>query len=940
MVSESEPSMPTEGPQEGPAEGGTRFIEGGSAETEVGTKPRREAPVTATPGTALGRYMVLGTLGAGGMGTVLRAYDESLDRAIAIKLLHSGTAERHAKRLMREAQALARLSHPNVVHVYEVGRASGQWFIAMELVRGQTLRKWQAARHEWRECVKVYQQAGAGLVAAHAAGLVHRDFKPDNCILDEDGRPRVLDFGLVRETDVPSEGEPLAEATAVDTDAQTPLTRAGTVLGTLAYMPLEQFDGKPADARSDQFSFCVSLYEALYGERPFTEATVGRRTLALMKGDVRPPPKGSRVPAKLRRVVLRGLSPDPDHRWPSMEVLLAQLRGLAAPPPRRWLALSGGLALGLGLLGAGLAYRADPPKPTIEHCTGARGQLDGIWDDARRRQVQTAILGTDRPYAPDTWARIEPRLQGYADSWASKHTDVCEATAAQPEKSDTLGLQMTCLQERRTALRAAVDVLASTDDTVVDGALKMVDELPDLDHCDDVRQLEQRHERVPPPDDPKVAQQVEVLRERLADLTAMQDAGQYGSALNQAEHVVKQAEALDYGPLLAEAEVRQGRLLERSGRYAEAERALGRAHSRALRHGYDAVVLDAAQALTFVVGYRLSRPAEGLVWGRTAVSLAEHTGEDTARARSLGGLGLVFLGQEDYERAELYFRQALQLTETALGADHPAVANSLGSLGSVFHGRGQYERARLHHERALRLIIEARGADHPDVGQSSNDLGLVLHAQGRYEQASLHYQRALQIFESKYGTDHPRVAYCLNNLGNVFLRQDEYELARRYYERALRIWEEAGADGLHPTAASLNNLGDVFAGQGDVEQARVHYERALRIWEKVMGTDHPNVSYPLVGLAQIALTERDVETALMHAERAVSIREEGEVAPELMAEARFVLARAQWNNRDMRAPARMLAEQAREALATAEGPGETNIDLADVEAWLAAHRVR
>ena len=275
---------------------------------------------------ALGRYLVLDALGHGGMGIVLEARDSILDRPVAIKLLHPGTADRNATRLMREAQALAKLSHRNVVQVYDAGRVDGEWFIAMELVRGQTLTEWQSQRG-WRECVEIYLQAGEGLAAAHAAGLVHRDFKPDNCIVDEHGRAKVLDFGLVREIGAPAEEcEVVDEARDLDV-SQVSMTRTGTVVGTLGYMPLEQLSGKPVDARSDQFSFCVSLYQALYGERPFTTKAMGRLMLAMMSDDVRPARLGTRVPEEVRGILLRGLLADPKGRWPSMAVLLAKLRG-------------------------------------------------------------------------------------------------------------------------------------------------------------------------------------------------------------------------------------------------------------------------------------------------------------------------------------------------------------------------------------------------------------------------------------------------------------------------------------------------------------------------------------------------------------------------------------------------------------------------------------
>lgn len=300
----------------------------------------------------VGRYLVLGVLGQGGMSTVLESHDDQLDRRVALKLLHAEIGERHAARLIREAKALAKLSHPNVVHVYEFGEDGGQWFLAMELVSGETLRRWQERRPHWRECVKVYLQAGSGLAAAHAAGLVHRDFKPDNCIVDEQGRARVLDFGLVRgveDTWQYDRWNQSTERTSEDAATSGVLTRSGTVLGTLAYMPLEQFEGKRADARSDQFSFCVSLYEALYGERPFVGNSTRTLMHALQAGKVRPPRSQAKIPTGLRRTLLRGLAREPDERWPSMDELLKELQRAVAP--RKTLkALVGMLALVLLVL--------------------------------------------------------------------------------------------------------------------------------------------------------------------------------------------------------------------------------------------------------------------------------------------------------------------------------------------------------------------------------------------------------------------------------------------------------------------------------------------------------------------------------------------------------------------------------------------------------------
>ncbi len=289
----------------------------------------------------IGRYVVQGTLGSGGMGTVLEAIDPGLDRRVALKVLHRELDERHTTRLRREAQALAKLSHPNVVQVYEVGEVDGQTFVAMEKVTGRTLRDWvsRSPRPGWRECVDVYLQVGEGLVAAHEQGLVHRDFKPANAIIDAKGRVRVLDFGLARKVDGSYDDDSpqwVASKTDPEPVLDVSLTRTGAVLGTPAYMPPEQMRGEEADRRSDQFSFCVSLFEAVYGERPFEGKTIPALMQVMADGKLRPPPKGTKVPGRLRAALERGLAADPKQRWESMEALLEQLRRVVKPQRARW----------------------------------------------------------------------------------------------------------------------------------------------------------------------------------------------------------------------------------------------------------------------------------------------------------------------------------------------------------------------------------------------------------------------------------------------------------------------------------------------------------------------------------------------------------------------------------------------------------------------------
>jgi len=295
--------------------------------------PYAAGPSLLAPGTIVGgTYRVEGVLGTGGMGVVYRAHHMSLSRPAALKL-HMGGAD--SARLVREAKAMARLNHPNVIAVYDVGALEEQVFIAMELVDGGTLDAVAQGR-TWQQKLQLYRGAGEGLAAAHAVGIVHRDFKPHNVLVGRDGRVRVADFGLAR-----AAGSAGASADAgLLSGALEQLTATGVAVGTPRYMAPEQFGGTLVDARADQFSFCVALYEALWGRPPFAAGTAGELLFAITtRGPAQPP--SSAVPAKVWTAIKRGLSADPSLRFAGMQPLLAALDVSASRGP--------GLAIGLGL---------------------------------------------------------------------------------------------------------------------------------------------------------------------------------------------------------------------------------------------------------------------------------------------------------------------------------------------------------------------------------------------------------------------------------------------------------------------------------------------------------------------------------------------------------------------------------------------------------------
>jgi hypothetical protein len=353
-------------------------------DTGLSTQPPvLEAP-PLRPGEVLGRYIISGVLGAGGMGVVYAADDPRLGRKVALKLLRPARAdaagERQA-RLSREAQAMARLSHPNVLPVFDLGTEGGQLFLAMERVEGPTLAEWLKQRERpWREVLGLLLEAGRGLAAAHRAGLVHRDFKPANVLVGAEGRPRVTDFGLVRLGETWEDNG----AGAPTGSSEPALTQAGAVPGTPAYMSPEQLAGRPVDARGDQFSFCVALYEALYGLRPFaTDVPLERRWT------LRRPERVPRLPRHVKAALARGLALEPEARFPSMDALL---EALVKPPALRgrWWALT--LAAGLALAAGGVGVWRELAEGTqVDDRVPVTLTVDGTTDLEVARYTRVAV---------------------------------------------------------------------------------------------------------------------------------------------------------------------------------------------------------------------------------------------------------------------------------------------------------------------------------------------------------------------------------------------------------------------------------------------------------------------------------------------------------------------------------------------------------------------
>ncbi len=946
--------------------------------------------VEAAQAARIGRFSVLRHLGRGGMGVVFSAYDEELDRRVAIKLLrsaHSRSSEARV-RMLREAQAMARLSHPNVAQIHEVGEYDGQVFIAMEYVHGQTLRSWsQVGGRGWREILDMFLQAGRGLAAAHHKGLVHRDFKPENVLVGDDGRPRVVDFGLASADDAVGAGErELGERTAsawaseaLDTapprgEVAPPsprLTRTGTVLGTPAYMAPEQHLGRIADARSDQFSFCVALFEALHGARPFVSD--GQEADAdwlarVCRGDVSPPPRDSGVPRRVHQALVRGLTADPTARWSGMEALLLELsREHEGRRWRWWTAASVALTIGAG---GSLAYQAVASENAL--CQESESRLAGVWDDDRKDALRATFVATPRPHAAATWERAAAVLDTYAAGWATMHRESCEATHVRGEQSDAaLDLRTACLERRRRDLQALTDVFAGADAQIVDNAIQAAQSLPSFVPCADVEALKTV---VRPPEEPARRATVERLRAGVAEAWALHEAGKPREGLAFIEPLIAEIEAVDHPPLTAESMYNLGRLQEKFDSEA-AETALFAAIRAGALGKDDLVVAQALTRLIYVVGGLRHQYEAGFALGRTADAAVLRTGDlPVERADLDNNLGIVWFYKGDFEAALAHHQRALDARIAAYGREHPVVSKSLNNLGATLTKLARFDEAAARQEEGIAIVERSLGPEHPSLAMSLLNLGIVRDKQGRFLEAREHYLRALEIQERSFGPEHPEVAAALTNLGIVEQHLDRHDQAAEYLERALHLKERAhgpdeievshalnslattrvqqgrlaegrellervvaidervsGPDQPEMTAA-LHNLADLDVLDGDLAGARIKYQRALAIRERTFGPNHPDVALVLLGLSALDLREHDAKRALVDAERALAIYEAASKPPPVdlpwaliaVAEARLALGRPA----DAEAPLTRALTQLGSREATAAELADANFPLA------------
>ncbi len=660
-------------------------------------------PISAPQiGPRLGRFTILDHLGTGTMGVVYTAYDDALDRKIAIKVLRHGGQEA-ALRLRREAQAMARVDHPNVVAVHEVGTEGGQVYVAMDFIRGTTLATWQRQPgRTWSQILEAYVQAGRGLAAAHAASLIHRDFKPSNAIIGDDGRVRVLDFGLVYAAEI--DGEGLDRSGSYDRVAVR-LTHDGDVVGTPAYMSSEQIRGLPLGPSTDQFSFCASLYEGLYGQLPFVGDSLGTLFASIARGRVQDTPRASRVPAWVRAVVLRGLASTPEARYPSMDALL---RALDPGLVRRRRFIGTGVALvGAAALAGFLAAKSQ----AASLCSGGDAELAVAWSTAQRARVEQALSAAGPAFASEVWPRVAADLDAYVADWKAMHRDACMAHQRGEQSDQMLDRRMACLGQRKAALGGAAEVLAEGGGKVAIEALGVVHDLPPIARCGDVAALAAG---VAPPEDAQVALKVAEARQLLARAETLATAGRVDAARTLAEREITESLEIGYAPLTAEARLIHARILVGFDADAavDSDGALTLAVLTALSADLDEA---AAEALALRLNYRGHQPSGNDAALADAAMARALLHRVPAPERVLGllenNIGVVQLSRGDLEQARLAFETSLEIRERS-GGDPQDLAYTLVNLALVEPDAGERE---AHLRRALALFESNLGPAHPQT---------------------------------------------------------------------------------------------------------------------------------------------------------------------------------------------------------------------------------
>ncbi len=817
----------------------------------------------------------------GGVGIVYAAYDPRLGRDVAIKTLRAQGSNADPNLLLREARAMAQLSHPNVMTVYDAGREEDRVFIAMELVSAPNLRVFLAAAPPADVVLRILLQAGAGLAAAHAEGLMHRDFKPDNVLVPEGAPVRVTDFGLARF--IPehiSSVEPRTAAVRQLGDGSSARS------GTPPYMSPEQLRGQEQGPLSDQWAYCVTCYEALAGFRPFTGHDLERLSTG---ASIAPPPLPSSVPPRISRALRRGLSIDPAERFLNMGDLLRQLkpRGSWLSPPR--LAALGGVGLLVATLVVGRG--TDP-------CTPDANRVAGVWDEPTQHGAMRSVAERD----PQAWPRLHARLDLQLETWLQTWTSICLAAQDGGIEPRTLDARMACLDTNWRAFEATTAALEHPADSTLAEAMSAVQDLPPPQRClapleswQAVLTSEQQHARA----------EIESSMRRSRTLRR---SGKPGKASRSSDEAVSRARAIavpallvdallergrarlalgDRGAaaedareatLLAEAERLHAQMAEASLDLADIARSLGQTPQEALQHTRRA---EAALARTTPSPQLASRysstlarlldaggePVRAYDHAREAVRVLERANQPDALALALAlrTLGKVEISLREVATAERTLQRSRALLQDALGPGHPQEAQVLAYLGACSILAGDPERA-IERLEAASAKFEANPS-HPERMPTLANLGAALRDTGRLDESAARYHAALESIDTSVDPSGGKAAALWLNLAGVELERGRNAEAAAAAERAYDGLVAALGPSHPSTLTAQANLGRIQLLGGELEAATDNLREALRQREQVLGSEHLETVRTRHAWAMVRHASGDARAAIALLER-------------------------------------------------------------------------
>jgi tetratricopeptide (TPR) repeat protein len=878
------------------------------------------------------RFEVEIKLGSGGMSTVWRAHDRQLGRAVALKFmlpLPESASTQGERRLLREAQALARISHPNVVPVYDFGTHEGRVWVAMEHVSGRTLRE-QALGEEvvgepsLRARLDRWIAIGRGIAAVHAAGLVHRDIKPENALIGDDGRVRLIDFGLVRLADDVDLASDATLTSSRDThepanamEAASTLTRRGAMIGTPAYMAPEQLRGEPGTPRGDQFSLCLCMVEALSRERPFAASSVSERLTSMSAGAIGRLPAG--LPRRARAALRRGLSYEPEQRHASVLELLDELERAFAVRRRRL--VLGGIG---GLLAFALALdvgRAGPSQPDLR-CEIDPEALAGSFDDARVAAIHTSFAATKLPFAETSAAAVERELGAWAQQWHGQRRAACRATRVFELQSEALlERQMACFERTRVEFAQLTRLFAEADARVVTHAPELLAGLPALSSCsrstasasvsptelDALAELARGHALLLAGDDDGALACAARAKHALADSNP---SGLAWLRLRTLEYEMK-AERFDAGFAalreLADAAARAELVDEEASLRVElAARVAGQWSRPDLERWW---LVDAELALA-----RVAAPDDvrHLILARTRGLLAQARGDYPESERLFAE---VLVTAEAHERwlladdirmdianslrrreafadARALYVQIIESNTARWGPEHPHIAHAEHNLGVLEVDAGRFEQAKVHLHRATALFELAFGPEARGALRSKFTLVNVAISTGTLDEAATRLDVLLPKLEAVLGPEHHETAQAYNARGILYFYAQDYPASIAAYERSLAGFIAAHGEDHDDVGLVLGNLGESFTALGQHEQAMQAFDRCLTILERRLGPDHADLGPALKGRGILRLDSGLSNLAIEDLERAHTLLERANDEPLELAETRFALARA------------------------------------------------